>query len=95
VVLEPADGRPLTLPLPGQFVVLRLSPGTGALPVLRSYSLSKLPDPGRYRITIEQEPHGIASTYVSTQLRTGDVLDVSEPRGAFILRQSDIFPWCC
>src|SRR5262249_9758841 len=28
-------------------------------------------------------------TYVSTQLRTGDVLDVSEPRGAFTLRGGD------
>src|SRR6516225_1353396 len=26
LVLEPADGRPLTVPLPGQFVVLRLRP---------------------------------------------------------------------
>jgi len=90
LVLEPVDGRPLTVPLPGQFVVLRLRPKPDAPPVLRSYSLSGLPDAGRYRITIKQEPHGIASTYVSTQLRTGDVLDVSEPRGAFILQRDDI-----
>jgi ferredoxin-NADP reductase/MOSC domain-containing protein YiiM len=90
LVLEPVDGRPLTVPLPGQFVVLRLRPKPDAPPVLRSYSLSGLPDAGRYRITIKQEPHGIASTYVSTQLRTGDVLDVSEPRGAFILRRGDV-----
>lgn len=90
LVLEPVDGRPLTVPLPGQFVVLRLRPKPDAPPVLRSYSLSGLPDAGRYRITIKQEPHGIASTYVSTQLRTGDVLDVSEPRGAFILQRGDI-----
>ncbi len=90
LVLEPVDGRPLTVPLPGQFVVLRLRPNADAPPVLRSYSLSNLPDPGRYRITIQQEPHGIASTYVSTQLRPGDVLDVSEPRGAFTLRRGDL-----
>jgi ferredoxin-NADP reductase/MOSC domain-containing protein YiiM/ferredoxin len=90
LVLEPVDGRPLTVPFPGQFVVLRLHPNADAPPVLRSYSLSDLPDPGRYRITIKQEPHGIASTYVSTQLRTGDVLDVSEPRGAFTLRRGDL-----
>ena len=90
VVLEPADDRPLTAPLPGQFVVLRLPPGADVLPVLRSYSLSDLPDPGRCRITIKQEPHGIASTYLSTQLRTGEVLHVSDPRGAFILRQGDL-----
>ena len=90
LVLEPADARPLTVPLAGQFVVLRLRPKADAPPVLRSYSLSGLPDAGRYRISVKQEPHGIASTYVSTQLRTGDVLDVSEPRGAFILRRGDL-----
>jgi len=90
LVLEPVDGHPLTVPLPGQFVVLRLRPKADAPPVLRSYSLSDLPDAGHYRITIKQEPHGIASTYVSTQLRTGDVLDVSEPRGAFILQLGDL-----
>jgi ferredoxin-NADP reductase/MOSC domain-containing protein YiiM len=90
LVLEPADGGPLSVPLPGQFVVLRLRPEAAAPPVLRSYSLSDLPTAGHYRITIKEEPHGIASTYVSTQLRTGDVLDVSEPRGAFILHQGDL-----
>jgi ferredoxin-NADP reductase/MOSC domain-containing protein YiiM len=90
LVLEPVDGRPLTVPLPGQFVVLRLRPKPDAPSVLRSYSLSNLPDPHRYRITIKQEPHGVASTYVSTQLRAGDVLDVSEPRGAFTLKRGDL-----
>ena len=90
VVLEPADGRPLTVPLPGQFVVLRLRPEADAPQVLRSYSLSALPDAGRYRISIKEEPHGIVSTFVSTRLRTGDVLDVSAPRGAFILQRGDL-----
>jgi ferredoxin-NADP reductase/MOSC domain-containing protein YiiM len=90
LVLEPEDGRPLTVPLPGQFVVLRLRPKPDAPPVLRSYSLSDLPDAGRYRISIKQEPQGIASTYVSTQVRAGDVLDVSEPRGAFFLQGGDL-----
>ncbi len=89
LVLEPVDGR-LTLPLPGQFVVLRLRPKPGAPPILRSYSLSDLPDAGRYRITIKEEPHGIASTYLSTKCRTGDILDVSAPRGAFILQRGDL-----
>ena len=89
LVLEPEDGRPLTAPLPGQFVVLRLRPQADAPPVLRSYSLSGVPDAARYRITIKEEPHGIASTYLSTQLRTGDILDVSAPRGAFTLQRGD------
>ena len=90
LVLEPVDGRPLTVPLPGQFVVLRLRPKADSPPVLRSYSLSDFPDTSRYRISIKEEPQGIASTYLSTQLRTGDVLDVSAPRGAFILQHGDL-----
>jgi ferredoxin-NADP reductase/MOSC domain-containing protein YiiM/ferredoxin len=89
LVLEPLDDRPLTVPLPGQFVALRLRPKADASPVLRSYSLSGLPSADRYRITIKEEPHGIASTYINTKLRAGDMLEVSEPRGAFTLREGD------
>jgi MOSC domain-containing protein YiiM len=56
LVLEPVDGRRLTVPLPGQFIVLRLRPQADAPPVLRSYSLSGLPDAARFRITIKEEP---------------------------------------
>src|SRR3954471_14606709 len=87
--MEPADGFPLNVPLPGKFVVLWLRPRADAPPVLRSYSLSGLPDAARYRITIKEEPHGIASSYLSAQLRAGDVLDVSAPRGAFTLQGGD------
>ena len=90
LLLEPVDARPLTVPLPGQFVVLRLCPKADAPPVLRSYSLSDLPDASHYRITIKEETHGIASTYLSTQLRIGDVLDVSAPRGAFSLQRGNL-----
>ena len=90
VILEPEDNRPLTVPLPGQFVVLRLRPDADAPPVSRSYSLSGPPDAGRYRISVKQEPHGLVSTFVNEKLRTGDVLDVSAPRGAFILQRGDL-----
>src|SRR5437588_3446852 len=90
LVLEPADGRPLTVPLPGQFVVLRLRPRADAPPVLRSYSLSGLPDAGRYRIAVKEEPHGTASTYLNRHLHEGDVLDVSAPRGASILQPGEL-----
>ena len=90
LMLESVDGRPLTVPLPGQFVVVRLRPQADAPSVLRCCSLSDLPDPGRYRIAIKEEPHGIASTYLSRHLRADDVLDVSAPRGAFILQPGEL-----
>ena len=89
LVLESVDGRPLTIPRPGQFVVVRLRPQADAPPVLRCYSLSDLPDAGRYRIAVKEEPHGIASTYLNRNIRAGDVLDVSDPRGAFILQPGE------
>src|SRR5262249_16414704 len=67
-----------------------LPPVRDAPPVLLSYSLSDQPNAAHYRITIKEEPHGIASTYVSTRVHTGDLLDVSAPRGAFTLRQGDL-----
>jgi ferredoxin-NADP reductase len=70
LVLEPVDGRPLTVPLPGQFVVLRLRPKPDAPPVLRSYSLSDLPDAGRYRITIRAPIDWIAHASYQPDART-------------------------
>lgn len=89
VVLEPADGRPLTNPQPGQFVVVRPHAEAEAPHLLRSYSLSGSPGVDRYRITVKQEPQGQLSTFINTALRAGDELDVSEPRGAFILEPTE------
>src|SRR5580704_6904478 len=59
LALGSVDGRPLTVPQPGQFVVVRVRPQADAAPVLRCYSLSDRPDTRRYRIAIKEEPHGI------------------------------------
>jgi ferredoxin-NADP reductase/MOSC domain-containing protein YiiM len=84
---EPAPPRALPLPLPGQFVVLKLRPDAARPPVFRSYSLSAAPSASRYRISVKLEPHGVAGEYLHRRLREGDVLDVGAPRGAFVLRE--------
>src|ERR1700739_2110121 len=43
LVLEPADGEPLTVALGGQFIVLRLRPRPDESALLRRYSLSSAP----------------------------------------------------
>jgi ferredoxin-NADP reductase/MOSC domain-containing protein YiiM len=86
LVLEPADGLPLTAALPGQFVVLRLSLARGEQAQMRSYSLSGEPSDRCYRISVKREPHGAASAYVDEKVQVGDVLEISAPRGAFTLR---------
>ena len=89
LVLEPADGRPLRAALPGQFIVLRLRPAPDGPALLRSYSLSGEPRDDRYRVSVKRETHGAAGAYIDTQVRVGDVLDVSAPRGSFTLKPGD------
>jgi ferredoxin-NADP reductase/MOSC domain-containing protein YiiM len=86
LALEPADGAPLALPLPGQFVVLRVRPDPALPPVLRSYSLSGPPGVDRYRVSVKREVNGVASGYLFDQVHAGDTLEVSAPRGSFTLR---------
>jgi len=83
------DGQPLPMALPGQYVVLRLQPGGDRPLLFRSYSLSGPASTERCRISVKIEPHGAAGTYLKEQVRVGDLLDVSSPRGTFILEAGD------
>ena len=87
-VLTPVDGRPLGIFHAGQFVVLRLLVDPSKPSVLRSYSLSDLPATDHLRISVKSELNGIGSSFLCTRTREGDVLDVSAPRGNFILSPS-------
>jgi len=89
LMLEPTDGHPLATALPGQFVVLRLRAALNAPALLRSYSLSGELSDARCRVSVKRETHGAAGAYIDTQVRVGDVLDVSAPRGSFTLRAGD------
>ncbi len=83
------DGQPLPAPLPGQYVVLRLQRSGGGPPLFRSYSLSGPASSSFYRISVKIEPNGVAGAYLREHVGLGDVLDVSSPRGSFILHPGD------
>jgi ferredoxin-NADP reductase len=89
VELVSADDSALAVPLPGQFIVIRLRPQPDGPPLVRSYSLSGAPDAACYRLGIKQEPGGLVSNYLTTKLSIGEILDVSAPRGNFILRSTE------
>jgi ferredoxin-NADP reductase len=91
LTMQSLDGQPLQAALPGQYVVLRLQRTTDGQPIYRSYSLSGPISTERYRISVKIEPNGAAGTYLSEQVRVGDTLEVSLPRGSFVL-QSDERP---
>ena len=89
LILEAADGAPLTPGAPGQFIILRLRPRPDAPALLRSYSLSGAPSAARYRVSVKRNPDGVAGAYIRDGVQIGDVIDVSAPRGRFILTQGD------
>jgi ferredoxin-NADP reductase/MOSC domain-containing protein YiiM len=89
VSMRHPDGQPLRPALPGQYVVMRLRPTDDGPPLFRSYSLSGPLSTERYRISVKIEPNGAAGTYLREHVRVGDVLDVSSPRGSFILQSGE------
>jgi ferredoxin-NADP reductase len=89
VSMRHPDGKPLPQAQPGQYVVVRLRRTGGSPPLLRSYSLSGPLSTDRYRISVKIEPNGAAGTYLREHVRLGDVLDVSAPRGSFILQSGE------
>jgi ferredoxin-NADP reductase/MOSC domain-containing protein YiiM len=89
LTMQSADGQPLPTPLPGQYVVIRLQPNASGPPLFRCYSLSNAPSTERYRISVKIEPNGVAGTYLRAHVQIGDTLDVSSPRGSFILQSGE------
>jgi ferredoxin-NADP reductase/ferredoxin len=89
LTLQGSERQPLPTALPGQYIVLRLQRTGGGPPLFRSYSLSGPLMTERYRISVKLEPNGAAGTYLREHIRVGDVLDVSSPRGSFILQPGE------
>jgi ferredoxin-NADP reductase/MOSC domain-containing protein YiiM len=89
LTMQSPDRQPLPTFLPGQYVVLRLQPTAGGPKLFRSYSLSGPPSTERYRISVKIEPNGAAGTWLRERVRVGDTLDVSSPRGSFILQTDE------
>jgi ferredoxin-NADP reductase/MOSC domain-containing protein YiiM len=85
LTLQSPDGRALPAALPGQYVAVRLRPSADSPPLFRSYSLSGPVSTQRYRISVKVEPHGVAGTWLHDHIAVGDRLDVSSPRGSFVL----------
>ena len=89
LTLESEDGSPLPPALPGQFLVVRLRSASNAPVLLRNYSISGAPDAGTYRVSVKQEVNGKGSSFLHTQVKSGDFLEVSAPRGSFTLQPGE------
>jgi ferredoxin-NADP reductase len=89
LTMQSPDGDQLPTALPGQYVVLRLQRAANAPPLFRSYSLSGPLSTEQYRISVKIEQNGTAGTYLREHALVGDALDVSTPRGSFILQSGE------
>lgn len=87
-VLEATEGQPLPPARAGQFIVVRLTPTPPQAPLVRSYSLSDASTPGHYRFSVRRAG-GEGSAYLHTQVKEGDRLSISAPRGSFCLETDD------
>src|SRR5271155_2781821 len=87
--MQSADGHQLAMALPGQYVVVRLEPAAGGPAFFRSYSLSGPLSTERYRISVKIEPDGVAGKYLGEHLVVGAHLEVSSPRGSFVLQAGE------
>jgi hypothetical protein len=90
LTLQSTNGRALQTALPGQYVVLRMRGAADSLPLFRSYSLSGAAPTECYRFSIKIEPNGAAGIYLQEHVHVGDTLDVSAPRGSFVLMPGDV-----
>ena len=75
--------------LPGQYcsVILNID----GKKVVRSYSISSTPTrPFILEITVKRVPGGLASNWMADNLKAGDILHVSGPRGKFALIPGEV-----
>jgi ferredoxin-NADP reductase/MOSC domain-containing protein YiiM len=89
ITLADPDGTPLPPWRPGQSVALSLSREDTHETLIRNYSLSNWAGAGNYRISVKREKFGAASTYIHSQVKAGDILEVAAPRGVFFLTDAE------
>jgi ring-1,2-phenylacetyl-CoA epoxidase subunit PaaE len=69
----------------GQHLTLRARPDgpDGPTEVRRTYSICSPEQSGLLQVAVRRHPGGVFSTYATTRLEAGDVLDVLTPNGSF------------
>lgn len=85
IVFADLEGSRLPPALPGQYLALRFQSDPNGTPVVRSYSISGASDSGTYRISVKRET-GEGSRHFVDATEVGDKLEISAPRGEFVLR---------
>ncbi|HEX9847292.1 MAG TPA: 1,2-phenylacetyl-CoA epoxidase subunit PaaE [Acidimicrobiia bacterium] len=79
----PSELAPAFTYIPGQHVTIRRLIGNAD--VRRSYSICAPANSGKLRVGVKRLPGGVFSTFATTELRAGDVLEAMSPVGEFTI----------
>jgi ferredoxin-NADP reductase/ferredoxin len=74
---------------PGQFIVLKAQVSPASPPIMRSYSLAGTLSPRRYELGVKCERNGSMGGYLSERAGVGDPVEISAPRGSFVLSNTE------
>lgn len=84
------DGKALPAYRAGQHVLLRAPAGRDGKAIQRAYSLAAWQArPGAYELGIKRETHGAMSQWLWATLQPGDTVELSRPRGSFVIGPGD------
>ena len=79
----PENLKPKFYFISGQYITIKKEINGEEL--RRAYSICSTPKSGDLKVAIKSVENGAFSVYATTQLKAGDVLDVAEPEGKFLL----------
>lgn len=97
IIQETADAVSLVFDVPeqlksnfsfkaGQYITLKADINNNE--VRRAYSICSSPESGELKVAVKAVENGTFSVYATSELKIGDVLEVHEPEGKFILNPS-------
>lgn len=87
--IKSEDGQKLKKNEAGQFIAIKPIKEGDNKNAIRQYSLSMKPGEEFYRISIKREEHGLVSRYMHDNIQIGDTVEISDPLGKFILKDSN------
>lgn len=87
--LKSKNGEKLPKYIPGQFLPFKIKTHDSEMKdVIRTYSLSDLPNDEVYRISVKKIDGGLMSSYLHDKLQVGDCIEAMPPCGVFVLDES-------
>ena len=71
----------------GQYAVARVT--IGGQPLMRQYSFSSAPHDSQLELLIQHQPDGVVSSWFCKTAQVGDVIEISQPFGGFVLEDTE------